>query len=524
MGSAVMSEPIGFRTRPHSIDCEQAVLGAALVNNEAFHRVCGFLRREHFYEPVHGRIYAAIAHLIEAGRVADHVTMKVAFDEDPDLRELDGSRYLAQMALAATTIINAEDYGRHLHELAVRRGLIAVCEAASNIAYDTSNGAGLNRQVAGLREQLDLLDQAATPLNGSALVMLTQCALDLAAFYLVDGVLPRCTMAMVYGYGGCGKTYLWTSLAIGIGSGRWFTHETEAGAVLYVAFERPRDAEDRLAALRDELGCGDLPIGLLKLGGKRFDDLTAATILQAARELAERTGLPVRAIVVDTVSAALGGSKEDDEGLGTLRRHGERLHAETGAIVVWAHHEGKTEGRGPRGALQLADACSVWWRVEEREDGARVVHVEKANRGPCHQALLAFRLVPFTAGRDDNGRSIDLCKLELVALDDAMASPVRKRFDGKSRNDEPGPRLGKRQKLMMTLLHRLADRHPDGVDRAMLRSHFIQAIAADRTLAGQGSMTAKRAGAAFRQTFIKLTSDGLIETVDDGDLLRAVEV
>ncbi len=99
--------PVGFRTQPHNIDAEQALLGAILVNNEAYHRVADFLRPEHFYEPVHGRIFEAITRLIESARVADHVTLKVAFDEDEALRELDGAQYLARLARAAETILNA---------------------------------------------------------------------------------------------------------------------------------------------------------------------------------------------------------------------------------------------------------------------------------------------------------------------------------------------------------------------------------------------------------------------------------
>src|ERR671918_559151 len=92
--------PVGFRTQPHNIDAEQALLGAILVNNEAYHRVGEYLRPEHFYEPVHGRIFEAVTRLIEAGRIADHVTLKVAFDEDEALRELDGAQYLARLARA----------------------------------------------------------------------------------------------------------------------------------------------------------------------------------------------------------------------------------------------------------------------------------------------------------------------------------------------------------------------------------------------------------------------------------------
>ncbi len=128
--------PAGFRSQPHNIEAEQALLGAILINNEAYHRVSDYLRPEHFYEPVHRRIFEAVMRMIEGGRLADHVTLKIAFDEDEALKELDGARYLAGLARAAETILNAEDYGRLLHDLAMKRGLIHVGEDVVNRAFD----------------------------------------------------------------------------------------------------------------------------------------------------------------------------------------------------------------------------------------------------------------------------------------------------------------------------------------------------------------------------------------------------
>ena len=167
---------------------------------------------------------------------------------------------------------------------------------------------------------------------------------------------------------------------------------------------------------------------MLKLGGQRLENDTADLIIKRAKELATQTQLPLRGIVIDTVSAALGGAKEDDEGLGRLRSIGERIHAETGALVIWIHHEGKGDHMAARGHLALADGCTVWWHVEEHEDGARVVHVVKANRGPSYVALFAFKLIPFEAARDRRKKAIQLCEVQLIALEPALASPVRKRF------------------------------------------------------------------------------------------------
>ncbi|MZR30969.1 replicative DNA helicase [Sneathiella litorea] len=130
------SEP-AFRTAPHNIDAEQDLLGAILVNNEAASKVTGFLKAEHFAEEVHRRIYDAATLLIERGEIADPVTLKSYFDRDEALADIGGSQYLARLAASATTIINADNYGRLIYDLAMRRELIQLGEEIVNTAYDS---------------------------------------------------------------------------------------------------------------------------------------------------------------------------------------------------------------------------------------------------------------------------------------------------------------------------------------------------------------------------------------------------
>src|ERR1700726_4338733 len=114
------------RQMPVNIEAEQALLGAILVNNPAHSRVAEFLMPEHFGNAVHGRIYAAIGRLVERGQIANPVTLKNLFDQDGALAEIGGAQYLARLAEAAVTIINAEEYGRRIHDLYLRRQLITI--------------------------------------------------------------------------------------------------------------------------------------------------------------------------------------------------------------------------------------------------------------------------------------------------------------------------------------------------------------------------------------------------------------
>jgi replicative DNA helicase len=125
-----------YRSAPHNIEAEQALLGAILVNNEAFYRVSDFLEPTHFFEPIHQQIYQLARDLIRAGKLATPVTLKTFLDANVDIGGLTVSQYLARLAAEATTIINAEDYGRTVYDLSVRRALIQVGEAMVNVAYD----------------------------------------------------------------------------------------------------------------------------------------------------------------------------------------------------------------------------------------------------------------------------------------------------------------------------------------------------------------------------------------------------
>jgi len=129
------SDSGAFRSPPHNIEAEQALLGAVLVNNGAYHRVSEFLLPAHFADPVHGRIFAAIAKLIERGQIADPLTLKNLFDQDGALSEIGGAAYLGRLAASVVTIINAADYGHTIHDLFLRRQLIGLGEDIVNDAH-----------------------------------------------------------------------------------------------------------------------------------------------------------------------------------------------------------------------------------------------------------------------------------------------------------------------------------------------------------------------------------------------------
>ena len=124
-----------LRTAPHNIELEQALLGAILVNNEAFYRVSDFLEPRHFFEPVHQKLYDIAGSLVRVGKIATPITVKTFLPSDMDIAGLTAGQYLVRLAAEATTVINALDYGRTIYDLAIRRSLIGIGEEMVNAAY-----------------------------------------------------------------------------------------------------------------------------------------------------------------------------------------------------------------------------------------------------------------------------------------------------------------------------------------------------------------------------------------------------
>src|SRR5712672_4377023 len=98
--SAPENVPV-FRAAPHNIEAEQALLGAILVNNEAFYRVSDFLEPAHFFEPIHQQIYEIARSLIRAGKVGSPVTLKTFLPADVSIAGLTPGQYLARLAAEA---------------------------------------------------------------------------------------------------------------------------------------------------------------------------------------------------------------------------------------------------------------------------------------------------------------------------------------------------------------------------------------------------------------------------------------
>jgi replicative DNA helicase len=120
-GDAQPADPV-----PHSIEAEQQLLGAILTNNDILDRVSAIIQPDHFYDPVHRRIYQVAFDRIAKNALASPVTLKAFLEDDEGLKELGGPAYLARLAGGAISSFAARDYAQLIYDMAIRRELIGV--------------------------------------------------------------------------------------------------------------------------------------------------------------------------------------------------------------------------------------------------------------------------------------------------------------------------------------------------------------------------------------------------------------
>lgn len=120
---------------PDAIEAAEALLGAILTNSEAYWRVAGFLKPEHFTEKLHQKLYETMATMIAEGRAVNPITIKPYLPADQMVSaDVSVFEYVIRLSSSAVTVVGAYDYGRAVIETWARRQIITRLEDAIELA------------------------------------------------------------------------------------------------------------------------------------------------------------------------------------------------------------------------------------------------------------------------------------------------------------------------------------------------------------------------------------------------------
>ncbi len=327
---------------PQNVEAEAALLGAMMIDNRLADDLVDKLDPEHFYEPVHGRVFGAIKTLRGAGLLATPVTLKPMFDADEGMRALGGPAYLAQLTGSGAGLIGARQFAQQIYDLALLRTLVSVGRGLVERAVDTSEEVNPVKQIEAAEEELYKVaaigggestiksfgDAAKYALKNVERAQnagggLSGITTGLDSVNAKIGGMHKSDLMILAGRPGMGKTALATNIAFNA-SQRWMRDENDGIAA-------DRSVGSKVAFFSLEMSADQLALRILseqsrvsseKLRMGTLNDAERSRLIQASIELQH---LPL--YIDDTAGLTIGA-------LHTRMRRLQRKHQNTIGLVV----------------------------------------------------------------------------------------------------------------------------------------------------------------------------------------------
>jgi replicative DNA helicase len=127
------------RVPPQSIEAEQAVIGALLIDPNAIAKVVDIIKADNFYKQAHKLIYSTVVNLFNNNEPIDVVTVSESLKSNDKLEQAGGRAYINDLALSVITSANIEYYAKIVADKAIMRDLIKAGGEIATIAYEDSN-------------------------------------------------------------------------------------------------------------------------------------------------------------------------------------------------------------------------------------------------------------------------------------------------------------------------------------------------------------------------------------------------
>ena len=132
----IEKDPSLYHLPPQSIEAEESILSAILIDNDTLFEVLEILSPEDFYRSAHQKIFAAIAELFSRNEPVDLVTLTNILRERGRLEEIGGATYLANLVDTVPLAVNAQHYAKIVHGKACLRRLIEKTSAIARKCFE----------------------------------------------------------------------------------------------------------------------------------------------------------------------------------------------------------------------------------------------------------------------------------------------------------------------------------------------------------------------------------------------------
>lgn len=234
----------------------------------------------------------------------------------------------------------------------------------------------------------------------------------LTSSYLIKGWLGRGQMSVIYGPSNVGKSFFALDMAFCISAGvDWQGNKVKGGPVLYLATEGGNAFQSRCVALRKQYGIAEAPLAIRPSPVDLLrPEADLAGIIELCKVIEQKTGEPMAAIFVDTLSRAMaGGDENGPTDMTSFISNLDVLRDVTGAHMDVVHHSGKDVSKGGRGHSSLRAATDTEIELEV-DQGVRTATATKQRDLEPKQPFV-FTLKVHELGVDEDDDPVTTCTI-----------------------------------------------------------------------------------------------------------------
>ena len=392
---------VRLRVPPHSIEAEQSVLGALLLDPSSWKVASDLVSGDDFYKHEHRLIFSAIERLMTASISVDVVTV---FEQlEGETADFGGLAYLNALAQSVPSAAAMRRYAEIVAERATLRRIIAEADeqATEALRANARPEEIIERSGARLRQIVD--ERKLRSRRLSLMTLPEMVAKSEQRRYLVKGMIPAESIGVLFGGSGSFKSFIALDAGLHIAHGLpWLGRRTRQGQVVYLAAEgsdemgQRADAWHRARRLKP-----DAPFVLLPAAVDLLVD--AWRVVETVQAHAMSPAL----IVIDTLSQTFGGEENSaNEMAAYMRELGRRFRDLWQCAVLVIHHSGHSATERPRGSSAIQANTDYLYGVfrDEKEMLATVACSHR--KGGSAFDDVPFSLQRFVLGKDDDGDEI----------------------------------------------------------------------------------------------------------------------
>jgi hypothetical protein len=356
---ATLADLLTSKIPPHNLEAERAILGALLLERDAWPRSLALLEPSEFYKEGHRKIFAAMVRTVTAGGALDLVTLSEALAASGELAEIGGPATLGQLVEEAAILPNLAQYAAIIRDKAQVRDLIRVSTETIGRAYD--NGQPTVELLAQATAALEQLTRRAAPPATAfpARTLGALAALDIPdPTFHVDGWIPATGVTFIVGDSEAYKSFFASLIAVVVAAGLPLlgTFPVTQTPTLLISEENGL-AEDKrrhvLICRGLDLDPASLPCHIASDAGFSFDDPAKYAALRAYV-----AAHGIRLILIDSFIRVHRRQENDAGEMSALYLDRMKPVIQDGVALCLLHHRRKVQ-QGPQPPGGGADSDAI---------------------------------------------------------------------------------------------------------------------------------------------------------------------